>query len=107
MTEIRILLEPRGRGRYAAFLDDNASGDLPIATSGQPFYQSARVLLERGHDPTALLIARHRGSPVIASRQTIGEAAKWTVSEPDRGTISIRRYDPEAKTHLGSLSDAA
>ncbi len=40
-------------------------------------------------------------------RSTIGKAAALTVSEPDKGTISIHRYGPEAEARLRSLGEAA
>jgi hypothetical protein len=53
--------------------------------SWTPFFTSARVLIAAGVDPATPLTMRHHGSSTIALRCTVGEAAKWTVSEEPVG----------------------
>ena len=51
-----------------------------LATSSQPFLEAARVLLDRGYDPTTRIVMRHAGSTTDSLASTIGAAAKLTVS---------------------------
>jgi hypothetical protein len=65
---------------YAAVLDGRK-----LCSSRQPFYEAARVLLGEGVDPETVLEATHQGSSIVAMRSTVGEAARWTVSESADG----------------------
>ena len=90
MTTIRITLELTPTGRWRALLD----GTKLLVTSREPFYSAARVLLGEGLDPETVLEAQHKGSPIVAMRCKLGEAAKWTVQETDKGGLQRRKWRP-------------
>jgi hypothetical protein len=75
--------------RYLGFI-----GEDLVVDSHQPFLDGARELLQRGYDPETILVMRHAGSKTDSLRGKIGEAAKWTVTEPDRGKIQFRKWAP-------------
>ena len=54
---------------------------------------SARRLLDLGHDPSAKLVMRHAGSDVDSLRATVDAAAKLTVKEDD-SVPRFRRWKP-------------
>lgn len=70
------------------------NGEKLTQATRQPFFDSARSLLKLGVDPEAVLVARHAGSKIEAMRSTVGEAAKWSCWEADRGRIGKTRYSP-------------
>ena len=59
-------------------------------------YAAARRLLAEGADPRDIIETYRRGQ--LSMTATIGEAA--TVSEPDRGGMSLKRYVPFAADWL-------
>jgi hypothetical protein len=75
-----IILHPAGGGRYSAIW----SGAV-IATASAAITAGARALLELGVPPDEELIARHKGSDIIAMRGTVGGFAKLTVKETPNG----------------------
>ena len=89
MTPIRLTLELTPTGRYRAML-----GAKLLVTSREPFYSAARVLLAEGLDPETVLEAQHKGSPIVAMRAKLGEAARWTVIESDEGGLQRRLWKP-------------
>ena len=91
-NEVRLVtVSPNGApGHFDAVID----GELMVASSRQPFTDTARVLLDRGVDSNSWLIQRHAGSDVDALRGKVGIAAKLTVKEPDRGQVHFARYVP-------------
>ena len=83
MSAVALTIRPIGSGRFAAMLDG-----AELCRSRAPFFAAARALLTRGADAAAVLLARHDGSSVIALRSTIGEAAKWSISEGVKGGLN-------------------
>ena len=69
-------------------------GEKLTNATRQPFFDGARALLADGVNPEWALIGRHEGSQTIALQSTVGEAAKWSVSEPDRGKCKRIPYAP-------------
>ena len=69
-------------------------GEKLTNATRQPFFDGARALLADGVNPEWTLIGRHEGSQTIALQSTVGEAAKWSVSEPDRGKCTRIPYQP-------------
>lgn len=63
-----------------------------LVRSRQPLFDGARKLADLGYDPDILIEARHRHSPIVAMRSTIGEAAKWTIEENDRRGLRKRPW---------------
>src|SRR5215471_2637700 len=55
-----------------------------------PLYAAARALLDRGVSPMATLRMRHQGSATVSISGVIGELAKLTVVEDDRGPRVVR-----------------
>jgi hypothetical protein len=56
-------------------------------------------LLARGFDPRALLTMRHDGAPHDSLVPiAVGEAAKWTVRERDRGGLRVERAMPPGES---------
>ncbi len=76
-------------GIYDAML-----GQRRIVRSRQPLLDAARVLLGEGADPATVIEACHLGSGTVALRSTIGDAARWTLEESDRGGLRRRLWRP-------------
>jgi hypothetical protein len=66
------------RGRYRAYLETEQE---MLCTSRQPFFDSARKLIARGHGPQTMLIMRWQGAEGWALRGPLGVAAKLTLDE--------------------------
>jgi hypothetical protein len=77
-------------GRFRASLD----GRIIIAASRQVFLDSARQLIDLGHDPSSILEMKHVGSDQFALRGPIGVAAQFDVVARARGTAFVRRPQP-------------
>jgi hypothetical protein len=78
-SPIVITITPDTRpGRYRAYV--GAKQEL-LCVSRQPFLDSARKLLWRGHDPITILVMRWAGAAEWALRGPLGAAAKLTVDE--------------------------
>jgi hypothetical protein len=99
---IGLILEPAGPGRYRPLLD----GAAITKPTRQPLLDAARVLLAPGYPADTPITARHVGSDVIAMRSTVGEAARWTIEEPDRGGLRKRPWMPRSSWG-GSAGTAA
>jgi hypothetical protein len=80
-------------GRYAGVLPDGRV----LVQSRQPLLDGARKLLAEGVPPETVLETRHKGSAIIAQRTTVGEAAKWTVHESDKGGLRRVPWSPFEK----------
>jgi hypothetical protein len=63
-----------------------------LCVSSQPFLDGARILLDRGHDPEAILVMRHAGSGDVALRGSLGKTALLTVDEHN-GTV-LAKWKP-------------
>lgn len=87
--ELELRPVPGKPGRYMAML-----GEVELCRSTQPFLTAARALLAEGYASDLVLEARHAGSPIVALRSTIGEAARWMIEETDRGGLRKRRWRP-------------
>jgi hypothetical protein len=59
--------------------------------SRQPFVDSARRLIEIGHDPNSTIEMRHLGASQFALRAPLGVAAALAVEEAAHGP-TFRRY---------------
>ena len=77
-------------GRYDAVLPDGRV----LVRSRQPLFDGARKLLAEGVAPDTALTTRHQGSAIIAMHSTVGEAAKWTIQESDKGGLRKRLWRP-------------
>jgi hypothetical protein len=62
-------------GQFATTLD----GKILCARTKTPFLDSARRLIEAGHDPQALLVMFREGRPCLLGR--LGDAAALTVDQ--------------------------
>ena len=92
MTEFEIIIAPAGGHRqadiFAAYW-----GDILLATSRTPFFDSARKLLELGAEPNDLLIMRHCSSSTTSLRARVSVAAKLAVHETNAGPRYVQwRY---------------
>jgi hypothetical protein len=83
MIEMEIVIAWAGGQRQADVFTAHW-GDILLATSRTPFFDSARKLLEIGAEPTDLLIMRHQGSSTPSLRARIAVAAKLAVSDTRR-----------------------
>jgi hypothetical protein len=107
---IGIVVTPDKKpGRFRACLEQDRA---LLCVSRQPFLDSARKLLARGHSPQTILVMRHAGSDDVALRGSIGSAAKLTVDEHN-GTVfakwkPFRRSAGSARiaNSAGELSEA-
>jgi hypothetical protein len=70
-------------GHYRAQLE--GSDALLVQSSRQPFVDSARVLIARGHNGGTELTMRHAGSDAIALKAKLSVAAKLGVEEGPNG----------------------
>jgi hypothetical protein len=78
-TQILITVAPGRRpARYCAYVETEQE---PFCESRQPFLDSARKLIARGHDPQTMLVMRWAGAKEWALRGPLGAAAKLTVDE--------------------------
>jgi hypothetical protein len=78
--------------RFDAYL-----GDKLVVVSRQPLYDSARALLDLGVAPDTLLTVRHVGKDHDSFvPRPIGELAKWTIVDSDRGGLQRREWRPYA-----------
>jgi len=57
-----------------------------------PLLSMARKLLEAGIDPETELRLTHRGAATVAMRAKLGDAAKLTVVEDDRGPPRFGKF---------------
>jgi hypothetical protein len=76
-------------GIYTAVL-----GGRCLVRSRQPLLDGARALLAEGVPPETMLATRHAGSAIVATRATVGEAARWTIEENDRDGLRRVRWNP-------------
>jgi len=86
---MNITIRPLVRGHFAAFL-----GQRLLCESKTPFFTSARTLRAEGVPDNTPIIMKHEGSPIVAMRSTIGEAASKIVHETDREGPKLKRYRP-------------
>ncbi len=75
-------------------------GDVHLGDFRQPFFQGARELLAKGHDPAELLQMRHANG-VIGLTAKLGEAAKWSAG--DRKT-TFERWMPFSRPDVSPKS---
>jgi hypothetical protein len=80
-----ILVSPirTAPGRFQARL--GSTGELLVESSRQPFADAARVLVEKGYDPAAVLEMKHEGSDIVALRGPLLKAARLSVEEGANG----------------------
>jgi hypothetical protein len=90
---------PGSAGHFRAQLE--GTDEVLVASSRQPFVDSARALVAKGFDPNATLIMRHSGSNVVALKARLAVAAKLGVEEGPRGPRFVpHRTGP--KTHVAA-----
>lgn len=94
VVELVAVPVPARPGHFRVLLPDGC--ELLRATR-QPLFDGARALAARGVAPETIVVTRHRGSPHVAMRSTVGEAARWTVEESDRGGLQRRLWRPHWK----------
>jgi hypothetical protein len=91
---IAITVTPNARnGRYRAYIK---AEEEPLCASRQPFLDSARKLLARGHDPQMMLIMGWAGEKDWALRSSLGVAAKLTVDEHNGTFANWKAYSRSA-----------
>lgn len=97
---LTLILKPHiEHGGYHLDRFDAYVGSELIVTSRRPWFDGARVLLKRGHDPDTLLTIRHDGKDYDSfAARPIGELAKWTIKERDRGGLCRERFQSWAES---------
>jgi hypothetical protein len=82
---IVILVSPirTSPGHFQARLE--STDELLVGASRQPFVDSARVLINYGHDPNAVMLMKHSGSDIVALRVRLSKAARVGVEEGPNG----------------------
>jgi hypothetical protein len=86
----------KSAGHFQARLQQ--SNEVLVKNSRQPFLDAARVLMEKGYDPNALLVMKHLGSDTIALRAPLGKAARLTIEEGPHGPRFVGlRTDPKTR----------
>jgi hypothetical protein len=88
---MNITIRPLGRGRFAASV-----GQRMICESKTPFFTAARILQREGIPNDTVISMTHEGSPVVALRSTVGEAAGQIVEETDAKGPRFKPYRPMA-----------
>jgi len=106
MVEFEIVIAPAGAHRQADVFTAHW-GDILLATSRTPFFDSARKLLELGADPNDLLVMRHGDSAATSLRARIAAAAKHTVTETNAGPRYITWRDLSEIWHSDPASEVA
>ena len=104
-----IVIEFRKANKPGTFWPFHCGRQLTKATR-QPFFDGALALLAEGAAPDWRLIGRHEGSSTVALQSTVGEAASWSVSEPDRGKckrIPYQPYKPDSSVTVDASGDDA
>jgi hypothetical protein len=81
-------------GRPSYYRATDAAGRVVVRASRQPLLDAARALAAAGMPPETVVIARYRGSAIVAMCATTAEAVPWTIEESDRGGLRIRRWKP-------------
>ena len=77
--------------RFDVLLDDQPI----LGPTRSPLYATARELLKRGFEPDRLMTIRLTGRDYDSFEpRPIGELAKWTVQESDRGGLQRREWVP-------------
>jgi hypothetical protein len=89
MTEHEIIITP-ARGHRQADIFAAHWGDILLAPSRTPFFDSARKLLELGAEPNDLLIMRHRSSSTTSLRARVNAAAKLAIHETNADHRYVR-----------------
>ena len=86
---ITLILTPaKTPGKFIARLD----GEI-ICQSDQPLVDGARVLVNRGFDPSLAMTVRHAGKAFDSfTAQRLSDLAKWTYSEGDRQGLHIQKW---------------
>jgi hypothetical protein len=70
-------------GRFEARLA--SIDEVLVDSSRQPFVDAARVLIERGCDPTSILEMKREGCDIVALRAPLSKAARLSVEEGANG----------------------
>jgi hypothetical protein len=97
VTVLALTLKPHiERDGYHTERFDAYLGDALICTSRSGWHDPARELLKRGYSPDTPLHVQHVGRAFDSTivPQPIGELAKWTIKERDRGGLSRERWCP-------------
>jgi hypothetical protein len=84
---IQLIVVAVGGGMFTASLDG-----MVLCCSRQPFVDSARVLIQSGWDPAAMLVMRHAGADHDALTARIGTAASLSISDDRYGRPKVRRW---------------
>lgn len=97
MSTIDLVLVPLPAtpGRYSVRWPGGVR--VLVRSSRQPLLDAARELLAVGYPPETVLTTRHQGSDIVAQRSTVGEAAKWTIKERDRGGLRRELWQPHPR----------
>jgi hypothetical protein len=101
-----LILRPhRESGGYHLDRFDAYLGDQLICTSRSGWHTPARELLRRGYSPDTLLYVQHHGKshdpPIVP--KSIGDLAKWYISEEDAGGLRRRRWQPKPDDVLATM----
>ena len=101
-----VTLIPHRHGQMFACELPNGMRIKPMKV---PIFGAARALLALGFTPDTLLEFRHVGSGIIAAGGIVGELAKWTVRERDRGGLRRELWEPyeDAHSSIRGVSESA
>jgi hypothetical protein len=89
-------------GRWEATLN----GGEVLTRSTQPFFDSARILIQRGCDPQTRLIMMRAGRDQVDLTTPLGAAAKLTVDKANVRFATWRPFDPEQKGQIWSAGSS-
>ena len=108
-TAERLIITPEAEkpGKFRAWLESTCE---LIVVSDQPLADSARELLQRGHDPGAPLTFRHQNSPFDSFRAaSLRRWASITYKEGERTPLRMTSYEerPFAAAGEGQKSGSA
>ena len=103
MTDfVRLIATPENMGAKGRLYSVAVEGGPTLGKSRDPLFAGARMLLDAGYSPEAMVVIRNSWldhdsfEPV-----TIGRAAKFTTSEPDRGSVRVRRFEAGQRVGRG------
>lgn len=75
--------------QWQAWID----GEL-VYTGREPFFPTARILQSRGVPDDTPIALRHRGAGHVSLTSTVGQAAKLTVTDDNRGRPRFKKFQP-------------
>jgi hypothetical protein len=95
-----------GRPNNALYTVTDATG-RELCSARTPLFTAARVLLQEGHAPSAIVLMTREGDASWSLKAPLGVAAKLTVRESESAGPVFVRYDQDGLAALKARKAAA